>query len=137
MQTGIELFERAAEAKARLLRVARFRAESAGATGLLLTFDVGLIAIEPLAADDAALAVSHPEEEESPPQNLDPLDEEEPWWRLLGSPLTAVWPGTDGPPLREIGLRFREPEDAARVVTLVTRGGSVATMLDASREVSN
>ncbi len=68
MQTGIELFERAAEAKARLLRVARFRAESAGATGLLLTFDVGLIAIEPVAGDDAALAVSHPEEEESPPR---------------------------------------------------------------------
>ncbi len=137
MQTGIELFERAAEAKARLLRVARFRGAIGGATGLLLTFDVGMIAIEPVAGGDAALAVSHPEEEESPPQNLDPLDEEEPWWRLLGSPLTAVWPGSDEASLREIGLRFREPEDAARVVTLVTRGGSVAAMLADSRELSN
>ena len=137
MQTGIELFERAAEAKARLLRVARFRGAGAGATGLLLTFDVGPIAVEPLAADDAGLAVSHPESADSPPQQLDPLDEEEPWWRLLGSPLTAVWPESDGPSLREIGLRFREPEDAARVVTLVTRGHSVAAILVTSQEVSN
>ena len=137
MQTGIELFERAVEAKARLLRVARFRGEGAGSTGLLLSFDVGQIAVEPLAADDAGLAVSHPESADSPPQQLEPLDEEEPWWRLLGSPLTAVFPGTDGASLREIGLRFREPEGAARVVTLVTRGHSVAAILDPGRELSN
>lgn len=137
MQTGIELFERAAEAKARLLRVARFRSEGGGATGLLLSFDVGQIAVEPLAAGDAALAVSHPDDGDSPPQHLDPLDEQEPWWRLLGNPLTAVWPRSHGASLHEIRLRFREPEDAARVVTLAIRGHSVAALLDASPELSN
>ena len=89
MQTDLQVFERAVEAKGRLLRI---EGDRTGPTPrqLVLTFDVGRISIRPT---DDGLSTSLIEDRAVMPGDLVPLDEEEPWWRLLGQPLTAAWPG--------------------------------------------
>ena len=61
--------QRAAEAKARLLRVARFDADGGG-TGLALTFDAGLILVQPEKAT-GELEIAHADEGDDVPKHLD------------------------------------------------------------------
>lgn len=120
--SGIELFERASEARARLLRAERL------GLGVVLTFDVGLITLEPEAA--GGVAIAHPESREEITGTLEPLDEEEPWWRLLGSPLTeARWAGAEQ---RELRLRFNEATETPRWVVIASQGPSLAARLASS-----
>mgnify|MGYP005845135913 CR=1 FL=1 len=89
------------------------------------------------AADGATLTVRHALERAVLPPGLVSLQEEEPWWRLLGHPLTAVWPGDVewGTGARSLGpstilkLRFREESENPRVITLAAVGGVVAVTL--------
>jgi hypothetical protein len=129
MQFGADLFERAASARARLLRAERIRGERPGATGLALTFDAGVITIEP-AADGGGLRIAHPEPDDAAPAATEPLDQEEPWWRFLGNPLTGCAHVGDATSPDEVHLRFREPEQGARSVVLVARGTAVAAALE-------
>ena len=72
------------------------------------------------------------------PDGLDRLDEAEPWWRLLGQPLTAAWPGgvEEGVGARGLGslmvlkLRFREESDGPRIVRLEAAGRAVRVSLE-------
>lgn len=132
-QTELAIFERAAEGGGRLLRVEADRTgDSAGA--ILLTFDVGRILVR---SSDAGLNVAHVEKLEEVPQGLSVLDEEDPWWRLLGNPLTAAWPGgvEDGigaqglTSLMIVKLRFREESENPRVVQLDSAGSQVRIRL--------
>lgn len=132
-QTELAVFERAAEAGGQLLRVEADRAgDSAGA--LLLTFDIGRILVR---SSDAGLRVTHLEKPEAAPAGLLILDEEDPWWRLLGNPLTAAWPGgvEDGigaqglTSLMIVKLRFREESKNPRVVQLDSAGSQVRITL--------
>ena len=74
---------------------------------------------------------------EAAPEGLSVLDEEDPWWRLLGNPLTAAWPGgvEDGigaqglTTLMIVKLRFREESDNPRVVQLDSAGSQVRITL--------
>ncbi len=116
MSGSIELFERAAGAGAQLLRVEQYGAV------LALTFDVGLVTVAPAAA--GALVVAHPDSRDELPATPQSLDEEEPWWRLLGSPLTGV--SSEGAAIR---LRFRAVDDNPRTVLLGANGPTVAARL--------
>lgn len=135
--SGFGMFERAAEARGQILRVEADR--SGGAPGMLvLTFDLGRIMIGP---GEGGLRIEHVGTRHALPEGLESLDEAEPWWRLLGHPLTAVWPGDaaetegarsggDTPVLK---LRFREPDENPRVVRIESAGGGVlATLEDAT-----
>ena len=83
MQADLEIFERAVEARGRILRA---EADRAGQTvGVLaLTFDVGRIVVRP---GEDGLLVEHVKEREQLPEVLEGLDEEDPWWRLVGQPI--------------------------------------------------
>ncbi len=132
-QTELAVFERAAEAGGRLLRVEADR-EGDAAGALLLTFDIGRILVT---SSDAGLKASHMEKPEAAPAGLSVLDEDDPWWRLLGQPLTAAWPGgvEDGigaqglRSLMIVKLRFREEAQNPRVVQLDSAGSQVRITL--------
>jgi len=134
MQSGLEMLERASVARAKILRA---EGDRAGASiGILaLTFDVGRIVITP-SAD--GLEVEHVEDAGAMPDGLGSLDEEDPWWRLLGAPLTAAWPGgvEEGVGARGLGslmvlkLRFREESENPRVVQLEATGRSIRVSLE-------
>ena len=122
----LELFESIITAKGRILRA---EADSLGSTFevLALTFDVGRMLIQ---SGDEGLIVSQAQDREALPEGLVPLDEEEPWWRLMGAPISAVWPagvedGVDATGLTSLlvlNLRFREPSDHSRVICLEATG---------------
>lgn len=136
---GIELFERVAEARGRMLRVEQL-VPAGGASdprrgpGLLLTFDVGRILV---VADPAhgRLLVRHIESAaEVEAIKRAPLDEEEPWWRVAGNSITRAWPGGAGAgegaaagtgDLREVRLQFREDEENPKVISLRYDDGAV------------
>ena len=132
--SGLEVFERAVEARGQLLRI---EADYTDATPgmLLLTFDVGRIAIRP---HDDQILVEHVEPGFALPAGLSRLDEEEPWWRVLGQPLTAAWPGgvEDGVGTRGLGslmilkLRFRNESENPRVVRIDAAGRALRVALE-------
>lgn len=132
-QTGLEILERAAEARGKMLRV---EADRDGATAgiLVFTFDVGRVLVTP-SAD--GLEVAHVEAADTLPPGLVALEEDEPWWRLLGNPLTAAWPGgvETGVGARGLGslmvlkLRFRDEGENPRVVQLEATGNAIRVSL--------
>ncbi len=134
MQDGLEILERAAEARGKILRA---EADRAGLTvgALALTFDVGRVLMT--SADDG-IQIASVGEREALPGDLAGLEEEEPWWRLLGQPLSAAWPGgvEEGVGARGLGslmvlkLRFREEDDNPRIVLLESTGNSIRVSLD-------
>ena len=133
-QGDLKIFERAVEARGRLLRV---EADRSGATPrqLALTFDVGRILVRPTAD---GLSATQVEERAGLPSTLELLDEEEPWWRLLGQRLTAAWPGATGEAVGAQGLgsldvlklRFREAAENPRIVVLEAAGAAVRVSLE-------
>ena len=129
----MEIFERVATARGRILRVEADRSDALPRI-LALTFDIGRIVIRPaegelraeVAPDRAAL-----------PSGLVSLDEEDPWWRVLGQPLTAVWPvGSEAGPVRTqsrleaLKLRFRESDQNPRIVGITGAGPALRVGLE-------
>jgi hypothetical protein len=133
-ESGLTVFERAVEARGQILRAEADRTDATPGI-LVLTFDVGRILIRP---GEDGLLVEHVGEAEALPDGLEPLDEAEPWWRLLGQPLTAAWPGgvEEGVGARGLGslmvlkLRFREESDNPRIVRLEAAGRAVRVSLE-------
>lgn len=150
-QSDLVIFERAVESGGRLLRAEADRAGPQAGL-LVLTFDVGRVLVsaggppavgaEGTAAEATpagpGLAVRVVPERSALPAGLISLEEEEPWWRLLGHPLTAVWPGDveSGVGARSLDsakilkLRFREEAKNPRVVALEARGETVKVALE-------
>ncbi len=132
--SGLEVFESIAEAGGRILRA---EADRAGALSdvLVLTFDVGRVVVS---SGDEGLAVSQASDRESLPGNLLALDDEEPWWRVAGQPMTAAWPGgvEDGVGARGLNspmvmkVRFREEADNPRIVVFEAAGRSVRVSIE-------
>ena len=132
--SGLEIFERIATSGGRILRA---KADRSGGTSdvLALTFDVGRVLVR---SGDDGLLVSHASERAAVPEDLMPLDEEEPWWRLLGQPVSAAWPGgvEEGVGARGLNsllilkLRFRAETDNPRVLMLEAAGRSVRVSLE-------
>lgn len=133
MQEGLAILERAAESRGKILRAEGDRAGSSLGV-LALTFDVGRVRITP---SEAGLEIAGVEGRDAMPPGLGSLDEEEPWWRLLGHPLTAAWPGgvEEGvgasglSSLMVLKLRFREESENPRVVRIEATGSRVRVSL--------
>jgi hypothetical protein len=126
---GIELFERAVAGGGQLLRaeVRPLGGRRDRVSALILTFDLGRITV---AAEPATsrLSIDYVASPDDVPPGLEDAGEDEPWWRILGSPLARTWPA----PGREgaVCLQFRADDQSPRVVSLVPRGGSVAIRLE-------
>ncbi len=127
--SGLEIFERAVEARGRILCA---EADRPGTTPgiLLLTLDVGRIVIRP---DEDGLRVEHVTDPRVLPEGLEAVDDQEPWWRLLGQPITAAWPGgvEEGVGAAGLGallvlkLRFREASDNPKILRFEAVGRAV------------
>ena len=104
---------------------------------LVLTFDVGRIVVSPGSGSEG-LRLSHAQERSGLPGNLVCLDEEEPWWRLLGQSIAAAWPGgvEEGVGASGLGslmvlkLRFREQAESPHVVMLEAVGSALRVALE-------
>ncbi len=133
-QASLEIFERAAQAQGRILRV---EADRAGALArvLALTFDVGRVLVRSEEGEIRAQAVP---DRDALPAGLVCLDDEEPWWRVLGQPITAAWPAKGGAPgdggageaLPALKLRFRESDRNPRIVALAAAGPALRIALE-------
>ena len=134
---GIDLFEQAADAGGRILRVEQLVAADGDGDpqrgpGYLLTFDVGRILV---AADPKheQLLLRHVEDaSEVSALRLASLDEEEPWWKVAGNPITRVWPAADGgegavaaDAVHGVRLQFRADDENPKVISMVYEGGAV------------
>lgn len=134
MQEGLQILERVAEARGKILRAEGDRAGSSVGV-LALTFDVGRVVVAP---SDDGLEIAGIGDREGLPDGLGSLDEEEPWWRLLGQPITAAWPGgvEEGVGASGLGklmivkMRFREEGENPRVVRLEATGSAIRVSLD-------
>ena len=123
-----ELFEQAADAGAQLLRVEkRVHAGDVDlhASALLLTFDVGRILVTAEPARNVLVA-THVESAEASPAGLTDASEEEPWWRLLGAPLSAA---RETPDAMRIELRFAMGEGRSRAAILQLHAARVHASL--------
>jgi hypothetical protein len=139
---GIELFERAAEAQGRLLRAEALSLPGGGspsperAGGYLITFDVGRIFV---AADPSTggLSIRQVESPDELSGELSALDDEDPWWRIIGNPITRVWPGSTGTgaaagagAVEDVRIQFREDQENPKVISLRFEGGEVGVSLE-------
>ncbi len=126
----MDLFERVVSAHGRLLRVEQYadpaKRDSRLVPGLLMTFDVGRILVWG-SAKAAKLLLEHIPNPDELPSRLVRLDEKEPWWRILGSPLAAVQSTDDKPGYR---LQFRENDRNPRTVSLTLEGDRIRIGLE-------
>jgi hypothetical protein len=121
----MELLQSVAEAGGRLLRVQCYSEGGSEVpelvSGLLLTFDVGRIMVwaesesTGEATESGELTYMQVEDTEDLAGGLLILDEEEPWWRVLGSPLFRVRARRESPGVR---LQFRPDESNPRFIEL-------------------
>lgn len=126
---GIEIFERAAAARGRILRVEQHvpagdSARPGRAPGWLLTFDVGRILVRVDPARGCLEVRELRDLDELAGQTI-ARDEDEPWWRVAGNPITRVWPGPSGSgaeggegELTDVRLQFREDDENPKVISL-------------------
>ncbi len=130
---GVEIFERVVSAGGQILNVERTERELAGVSDasaiLVFTFEIGRIAVR-FGARDRTLAVDLIASREELPPDLVSATEEEPWWRVLGAPLSQVsLRESDGE--RSIRLQFRPDEQHPRRVLLSLEEGGVRATLEA------
>jgi hypothetical protein len=121
----MQRFERVVEAGGVLLKAERFAGEDPLlVAGLLLTFDVGRLLVE-VAPGALTIRATVVETKDAVPAGMVAGAEEEPWWRVLGGPLTRVQ-ATD----RGVRLQFRADADNPRIIALENAGGEVRITLD-------
>ena len=128
MATQVDLLERVVNGGGVLLRVeARISRGGGTASALLLTFDVGrlFLSVEPGSGELSSAAL---EKAEDGPEGLVDACEEEPWWRVLGSPLSGVV--AEAPGRAAIRLQFRSADQQPKFVTLRARGASLQAVLE-------
>ena len=128
-QASIDVLERAATAKGRILRIEADRLTALPRI-LALTFDIGRVVLR--SAEDA-LSVEAVSEREALPAGLVTLDEEDPWWRVLGQPITSVWPMPENDAhraCRAVKLRFREADQNPRIVGVAVAGPALRVSLE-------
>ncbi|MCG8587745.1 MAG: hypothetical protein MJE66_00480 [Proteobacteria bacterium] len=125
----MDALERVAAAGGQLLRVERVPdAPGTGALGFVLTFDVGSVWV--LTAEGGTrVGVVPLEAGEDPPERV-AADEDEPWWRLLGSPLARVSVISEEPPRESVRLQFRADHQNPRRVRLAPEAETLRVRLE-------
>jgi len=138
---GIELLERAAEVSGCFLKAERLvdaggDDDPARGPGYLLTFDVGRILVVADRTNDCLQLRKVESLDEVASIRLAPLDEEEPWWRLAGNPITRAWPchegsgaSVSGGEVADIRMQFRPEGQDPRFVSLRYEAGAVHVSL--------
>jgi hypothetical protein len=129
---GFEVLERARDARAKLLAVERLPGVGSDeqlAAAFLLVFDAGRVLVAGETAGHA-LCATHLEASEDVPGGMVSTLEDEPWWRVIGSPLCGAWVEADGRVLR---LQLRSDEDAPRFITISCEGEAVRSALAPGR----
>jgi len=129
---GFEVLERARDARAKLLAVERLPGVGSDerlAAAFLLVFDAGRVLVAGETGGGTLCALHLEDGEEAPGGMISSL-EEEPWWRLLGSPLWGAWVEAEGRVLR---LQLRSDDDSPRFVTLTSEGDAVRSALAPAR----
>lgn len=126
----MERLERVVEAGGRLLKVDQLGAVRTGLAGrFLLTFDVGrlLLELEPGVGRIRAVVIEGVDEI---PAGVEDVSEEDPWWRVIGSPLTRVEAGDVG--AQGLRLQFRADHENPRIVALQPSGSEIQLTLEAA-----
>jgi hypothetical protein len=122
-EPAAEVLARVSAARGRLLRVERAPVPGPAAARasrvLRLTFDVGRVEVS--AAGGALEAAAVAADESAAPLPVD-AQAEDPWWTVLGNPLTRVRPRRDG----ALVLQFRADAAAPKRLLLAAEGGAVA-----------
>ena len=119
-----EIFERVIRAGGQLLRVER--APLAGPAGsrissaLRLTFDIGVLTLRP-GGNQGDLEVEVGRPTDAGPPVLVSASEEDPWWRVIGCPLTRIQVRAAG----GVRMQFRGDQDNPRRFTLSQRHGGI------------
>jgi hypothetical protein len=126
----VEILERVIQAQGRLLRVER--APLAGPAGarassaLRLTFDVGIVTVRP-DEDESGLEVQIGQGAGPESPVFISAVEEDPWWRVLGCPLTRAQARAAG----GVRVQFRgDQENPLRLALLARSGGVEASVND-------
>jgi len=123
----MERLEKVAEARSRLLRVEEL-GPGGGATtpGFLLTFEVGrlLVKTDPATGE---VQTEHIEGRDGLPGPIADAGEEEPWWRLMGFPLTRVARASGSGGVR---MQFREDDENPKVIVISPEAAEVRVFLD-------
>ena len=124
-----EALERVIQAQGRLLRVER--APLAGPAGaqassaLRLTFDVGVVTVRP-GGDPKGLEVETGPGADPGAAAFLPASEDEPWWKVIGCPLTRVEARGAGC----VRARFRGDRDNPRWFALLPLDGGIGVSMD-------
>jgi hypothetical protein len=107
----------------RLLRAEVAPAEpggsAAGYRGILLTFDVARLVVA-IDAEKSTLRVTAGSEVELDEVDIEAVDEEEPWWTLMGHELARARRGPD-----VLELQFRADDQSPKLLTLALRDGAI------------
>ena len=124
----MERLSRVAEAGGRLLKADRLGSQGAAlSAGILLTFDVGrlLLAVDADLGMVRSVIVAGVGEI---PAGISDASEDEPWWRVVGSPLVRVLAGEAG--AQGLRLQFRADDENPRFITLQPSGSEVQVILE-------
>ena len=127
---SIELFERAAQTEARILKAEQLVEQGSEPSpekgvGYLLTFDVGRVLVLP-DSQNACLALREIKNtEDLEAVQLLSLSEEEPWWRVMGQRVTRAWLGSQaegamspGSMPDQVRLQFRADTDNPKIISI-------------------
>jgi hypothetical protein len=138
----MELFEKIAELGGKILQVERTSpasgpggdGEEMHASTILLTFDVARILVT--ARPGRSLELRQVGSSEEAGVALSSASEEEPWWRVIGSPLvrSVDEEGEGGGGLRALRLQFRADDDNPRFVSLRLAGSLVRAGIEREQE---
>jgi hypothetical protein len=122
----VERLETTVEADGRLLKVDHLGEVTAGiARGYLLTFDVGRLLLEVATGKVHSVVIENKEEISSDARDA---SEAEPWWRVIGCPITKVWAGEIG--AQGLRVQFRGDHENPRVISFVPDGADVRVSLE-------
>ena len=131
----MELLDGIADRGGRLLQVERSSPASEPgeqemtAPAILLTFDVARILVT--ARPGRSLELRQVESAEEAAVSLTSASENEPWWRVIGSPLVRSFDEeAEGGGLRALRMQFRGDDDNPRFISLRPDGGLVRARLE-------
>jgi hypothetical protein len=123
-----DTLERVVRAQGRLLRVERVPlpgpAGARASSALRLTFDVGILTLRP-DQEGIGLEVEIGRVANAGAEDFVSASEDDPWWAVMGSPLTRVQSRATG----GVCVQFRGDDENARRFTVFPRHGGVEASL--------